>query len=266
MQDSCGRTIDYLRVSITDRCNLRCRYCMPASGVPLLTHADILSYEEITDFVRAAVDQGIAKVRLTGGEPLVRRGLVRLVESLAGIAGLRELCMTTNGILLADLAAPLRAAGLQRVNVSLDTLDPERYRELTRGGDVASVRRGLQAAREAGLEPIKINCVVERSRDEADAQGVAAFARQEGFAVRFIRRMDIASGSFHAVDGGRGGDCRICDRLRLSARGGLKPCLFSDVELPIRGRDPGEVIAEAVALKPARGTRCTRDRMHAIGG
>lgn len=266
MQDPYGRTISYLRVSITDRCNLRCRYCMPASGVPLSPHADILSYEEITEFVRVAVGRGISKVRLTGGEPLVRRGVVGLVESLAVIAGLQDLCMTTNGILLPELAAPLRAAGLQRVNVSLDTLDPDRYRELTRGGDVTRVRCGLEAARAAGLAPIKINCVVEHSRDEPDARAMAAFARDEGFEVRFIREMDIAVGTFHAVDGGRGGDCRACDRLRLTARGGLRPCLFSDIEVPIRGRDLGEVLDEAVRRKPARGTRCTRDRMHAIGG
>ena len=145
MIDAFGRTIDYLRISVTDRCNLRCVYCMPAEGVPLITHDDVLSYEAISDFVGVAVSEGIRKVRLTGGEPLVRRGVVSLVERLARIEGIEDLCMTTNGTLLGTFAEPLAKAGLGRVNVSLDSLDPERYRAITRGGDVRTVLAGIEA-------------------------------------------------------------------------------------------------------------------------
>ena len=151
MFDSYGRRIDYLRISVTDRCNLRCTYCMPPEGVPLVSRAEILSYEEIAEVARAAVAMGITTIRLTGGEPLVRRGLVRLVEMLAAIGGIRDLAMTTNGILLARHARQLAAAGLHRVNVSLDATDPGRYAEITRGGDVRRVLAGIEAGRRAGV-------------------------------------------------------------------------------------------------------------------
>jgi cyclic pyranopterin phosphate synthase len=266
MRDAFGRPITYIRVSITDRCDLRCLYCMPSAGVVPLKHDDILSYEEIADFLRVAASRGIETVRITGGEPLIRRDVTYLVASVAGIAGVRDLCMTTNGTRLEALAAPLRAAGLQRVNVSLDALDPVRYRELTRGGEVEYVLRGLQAARDAGLRPIKINCVVDRSSDEPDARAVGAFAAREGFEVRYIQKMDIARGWFRVVEGGSGGDCGACNRLRLSADGFLRPCLLSDVKVSIRGRDYAEVLDEVVAIKPAAGTRNSYGRMSAIGG
>ncbi|MCU0231132.1 MAG: radical SAM protein [Acidobacteria bacterium] len=266
MRDAFGRPITYIRVSITDRCDLRCLYCMPAAGVVPLQHADILSYEEIADFLEVAASRGIETVRITGGEPLVRRDVTYLVARVAAIAGVRDLCMTTNGSRLEALAAPLRAAGLHRVNVSLDALDPGRYRELTRGGEVERVVRGLHAARDAGLWPIKINCVVDRSSDEPDARAVGAFAAREGFEVRYIRKMDIARGSFGVVEGGSGGDCGACNRLRLSADGYLRPCLLSDIRVPIRGRNYAEALDEVVGLKPAAGTRSVHGRMSAIGG
>lgn len=266
MRDAFGRPITYIRVSITDRCDLRCLYCMPAAGVVALKHDDILSYEEIADFLEVAASRGIETVRITGGEPLVRRDVTYLVARVAAIAGVRNLCMTTNGTRLEALAAPLRAAGLHRVNVSLDALDPDRYRELTRGGEVVHVLRGLRAARAAGLRPIKINCVVTRSSDEPDARAVGAFAAREGFEVRYIQRMDIARGSFRVVEGGSGGDCGICNRLRLSADGFLRPCLLSDIKVSIRGRDYAEVLDEVVGLKPVAGTRNSDGRMSAIGG
>ena len=146
MLDSFGRTIDYLRVSVTDRCNLRCTYCMPAEGVPLLRHEDILTFEEIAEVVRAAAAMGIGKIRLTGGEPLVRRGIVDLVRMLAAIPAIRDLSMTTNGTLLAGYAQRLAEAGLRRVNVSLDAVDAARYAAITRGGDVRQVLAGIAAA------------------------------------------------------------------------------------------------------------------------
>src|SRR3990172_5910297 len=160
MIDRFGRAIDYLRISVTDRCNLRCRYCMPPEGVPLLQPKDILSFEEIAEVARSAVGLGVTKIRLTGGEPLVRRGIEVLVRMLAAIDGVADLAMTTNGLLLDQHAAALAAAGLRRVNVSLDAIDPQRYAAVTRGGDVHRVLAGINAARQAGLNPVKLNCVL----------------------------------------------------------------------------------------------------------
>lgn len=266
MIDPFGRDITYLRVSVTDRCNLRCEYCMPAEGVPLLAHDEILRFEEIVEAVRAAVGLGINKVRITGGEPLVRRGVVDLVRMLAAIDGAEDLAMSTNGTLLAEHADALAAAGLRRVNISLDALDPQRYAGITRGGDVRQVLAGIEAARRAGLEPIKLNCVVTDSSDEPDARAVADFARREGLAVRFIRRMNFAEGRFTVVEGGSGGDCPRCNRLRLSSDGLVRPCLFSDLGFSVRELGPEEAIRRAVAAKPEHGQACTHDWIRGIGG
>jgi cyclic pyranopterin phosphate synthase len=192
--DAYNRPISYLRISVTDRCNLRCIYCMPSEGVPCRSHEEILRYEEIETIVRAAAELGISKVRLTGGEPLVRLGLVDLVEVLARIPGIDDLAMTTNGILLTRYAQELAEAGLQRVNVSLDTLRPERFRHITRRGRLEDVLAGMEAARRAGLAPIKINTVVIRDMNDAE---VVAFARttvEEGWNVRFIEVMPVGNG------------------------------------------------------------------------
>jgi cyclic pyranopterin phosphate synthase len=265
MYDTFNRPINYLRVSVTDRCNLRCVYCMPPEGIQLIPHKDILSYEEITDVVCCAVRLGIRKVRLTGGEPLVRKGIVDLVAMLARIEDIDDLAMTTNGVLLAEFAEPLARAGLHRVNVSLDTVDPERFREITRGGDLAAVLAGLDAAEAAGLQPIRLNCVVERTSGEPDAQGVAEFAKTRGYVLRFIRRMDINAGEFWTVDGGTGGDCEKCNRLRLASNGIIRPCLFSDLAFSVRELGSEEAIRRAVRAKPEAGQRA-RTPMHQIGG
>ena len=266
MQDSFGRLIDYLRVSVTDRCNLRCRYCMPSSGITPIPHKDILSYEEIVSFVRSGVEMGLHKVRLTGGEPLVRKGIVSLVHMLAEIDGIVDLSMSTNGTLLTDYAKELRAAGLHRVNISVDTLSRERYAYLTRGGNVQDVLSGIETAKNAGLEPIKLNCVVEESSNDSDAMVVAAFAMEHGLGLRFIRRMDIATGKFHEIQGGDGGRCQDCNRLRLSSDGWLRPCLFSDVRVNVRDCPAREAISRAVHSKPERGSYSASAQMHAIGG
>ncbi len=265
MYDRYQRRIDYLRLSVTDRCNLRCTYCMPAGGVALRRHEDLLSYEEITAFVRIAVGMGIARVRLTGGEPLVRRGVVSLVEMLAAIDGLDDLALTTNGVLLPPLAADLAAAGLRRVNVSLDAIDPDRYATITRGGNVAQALAGIAAAQAAGLGPIKLNCVVRESPEEPDAQDVAAFGRQAGCEVRFVRQMDLATGVFSPVIGGNGGDCPRCNRLRLTSDGRLRPCLFSDLAYDVRALGAEAALRLAVDTKPAAGG-CSRTTMSKIGG
>ena len=266
MKDGLNRTIDYLRISVTDRCNLRCRYCMPAEGIDQVSHEDILSYEEIVEFARVATAMGIRKIRLTGGEPLVRKNVVVLVAALARLPDLEELCMTTNGTLLERHAHQLRESGLDRINVSLDTLCPERYAGLTRGGDVSRVLAGIEAALDAGFHPVKLNCVVERSRHDEDAKAVAAFGAEKGLPVRFIRRMSIKDGSFQVVDGGDGGRCQTCNRLRLSSDGYLRPCLFSDIKHNIRSCSYSESIRAVVDSKPPHGTFSMHNQMHRIGG
>ena len=198
--DAYNRPISYLRISVTDRCNLRCVYCMPPEGVCPRSHDEILRYEEIGTVVRAAAELGISKVRLTGGEPLVRLGLVDLVRMLARIPGVDDLAMTTNGILLSRYAAALADVGLQRVNVSLDTLRPERFRHITRRGRLEDVLSGMEAAREAGLEPIKINTVVIQGINDDEAVDFAQRTIEMAWNVRFIELMPVGSGVL--ADGG----------------------------------------------------------------
>jgi len=266
VKDSFGREITYLRISVTDRCNLRCRYCMPAEGVKMLRHEDMLSYEEIADLVSDAVAMGFHKFRLTGGEPLVRLGLVDLVSMISRINGVKDLAMTTNGTLLADHAEALKAAGLMRVNVSLDATDPQSYAEITRGGNVADVVTGIDAAIAAGLTPVKINCVIPKSPDERNARDVAGFGEHRGCQVRFIHEMNLPEGKFSVVQGGRGGDCPNCDRLRLTSDGFIRPCLFSNLKYGVRELGPRQAIRLAIAVKPEAGRTCDDRTMNGIGG
>lgn len=192
--DAYNRPISYLRISVTDRCNLRCIYCMPPQGVPWRPHEEILRYEEIETIVRVAARLGISKVRLTGGEPLVRLGVVELVRMIAQIPGIDDLAMTTNGTLLARYAAELAAAGLRRVNISLDTLRPERFRHITRLGRLEDVLEGMEAAHRAGLHPIKINTVVMRGLNDDEVVDLARKTVEAGWNVRFIELMPLVNG------------------------------------------------------------------------
>jgi len=266
MFDRFDRKINYLRISITDRCNLRCTYCMPAEGVEMMNHSDILSFDEILDVVKVGVDFGINKVRITGGEPLVRKGVVSLIQMISEIPGVNDLSMTTNGILLEKYAMDLKNAGLQRVNISLDTLNPLRYREITRLGDIRQVENGIQAAISAGLDPIKINCVIKNSPDEPDAKLVSEYGKSNGLEVRFIHEMDLNNGIFHGVIGGDGGNCLICNRLRLTSNGYLKPCLFSNTGYSVR--ELGTKLAFELALenKPECGSFNTTGKFYNLGG
>lgn len=192
MQDAFGRNIRYLRISVTDRCNLRCRYCMPTSGMPVkLGHERVLRNEEIIEIARVAVSLGISKIRLTGGEPLVRKGIVELVGAIAALPGIEDLALTTNASLLENLAQPLKAAGLRRINVSLDTLNPERYYKMTRGGDLKAVFRGMEAAERAGLWPIRLNSVLIGGENVSEIRDMAELTRTRGYDVRFIELMPI---------------------------------------------------------------------------
>ena len=286
MKDRYGRTIKYLRLSVTDLCNCRCVYCMGENGVPRLPHSAILSFEEIEETVRAAVSLGVTKVRLTGGEPLVRRGIDELVRRLRGIEGVEELAMTTNGARLAEYAEALKEAGLDRLNVSLDTLDPEKFRRITRIGELRDTLDGLDAARRAGFERIKLNTVMMGGVNDDEIAEIAALAKDGAFDVRFIELMPIGEctdwdrrrflpaervleylpkGERVPSDGvaelwrpaGFRGTvglirplshrfCADCDRIRVTADGCLKPCLHSAREIPLRGKH-GEALVRTIA-------------------
>ncbi len=193
LKDRFGRTINYLRISVTDRCNYRCVYCMPAQGVSHKQHADILTYEEIEKVVRTAAELGINRIRLTGGEPLVRRNIVGLAAALSKIPGIEDLSATTNGSLLESLAEPLAKAGLKRVNVSLDTLDAAKFKRITRGGSLEQVLRGIRAAEAAGLTPVKINAVVVRGVNDDELVDLARLTLENAWQVRFIELMPVGN-------------------------------------------------------------------------
>ncbi|MBW8333969.1 MAG: radical SAM protein [Prolixibacteraceae bacterium] len=265
MFDRYKRKINYLRISVTDRCNLRCTYCMPEEGIRLLDHADILSFEEIADFTRMAVANGITKVRLTGGEPLVRKNIVELVAMLAAIDGLEDLSMTTNGILLSEHAVDLKKAGLNRINISLDTVNPDKFCQITRNGELTKVLEGIDAARNAGLEPIKINCVLLGEPDD-ETQKLKQFCENRGLSLRFIHQMNLKTGEFSTVEGGEGGNCSKCNRVRLLANGDIKPCLFSDLAYNIRKLGHEEALNLTIDNKPRSGTYNQSGEFYNIGG
>ena len=325
LEDTFGRRHNNLRISVTDRCNLRCTYCMP-EDVVFRDRSELLSFEEIAHFTRVAASLGIDKVRLTGGEPLVRKGLHRLVRLLVPIPGIADIGLTTNGILLADQAGGLFEAGLRRLNVSLDTLDPGRFRELTRRDGLHRVLEGLQTARQVGFDPIKVNAVAIRGVNDVDVVPLARYCREHGFELRFIEYMPIGADAWERekvylaqeildvlgreisplvespnrdlrapamdydyADGiGRVGIiasvsrpfCASCNRLRLTAEGKLRNCLFSLDEVDVKGllraegadgelaeairrtvwsKWEGHEINSAQFVKPQR-------TMHAIGG
>ncbi|TET34657.1 MAG: GTP 3',8-cyclase MoaA [Planctomycetota bacterium] len=196
MNDLLGRKITYLRLSVIDRCNLRCFYCMPKGGIEAVAHKDILRFEEISRLVRLLAEEiGITKIRLTGGEPLIRRNVLELIRQLGEIEGLRDLVLTTNGLLLGKMAGDLAQAGISRVNVSLDTLRPDRFREICRGGELEPVLEGIRAAKDAGLHPVKINVVLLKGINDDEVGDFIGFAAEEEIEVRFIEFMKIG----HAV-------------------------------------------------------------------
>src|SRR6185369_5271145 len=191
--DKLGRPVRDLRISVTDRCNFRCTYCMPFDEYVWVDHKEILTFEEIVRLTRIFVEFGVDKVRITGGEPLVRQGLEVLVAQLSVIDGLDDICLTTNGALLADKVAALKAAGLNRINVSIDTLSPEKFRQITQRGDLSKVLEGLFAAKEHGIQPIKLNAVIERGLNDSDIIELVEFSREHGFGMRFIEYMDVGN-------------------------------------------------------------------------
>ena len=294
--DSFRRVHDNLRISVTDRCNIRCFYCMPETDVRFVARTEILGFEEIERFARIAVRLGINKLRVTGGEPLVRRDLDRLIARLSAIEGVRDLALTTNGVLLQELAGPLHAAGLRRLNVHIDTLDRERFRQITRRDDLARVLAGLEEAKRLGMR-IKLNAVAVKNLVEPDIVPLARFARENGYELRYIEFMPLDAQNLwdrskvlladeiieiltrevapltpvpdpdprapateyeYADGGGRVGFiasvsrpfCLNCNRIRLTADGKLRYCLFAieedDVKALIRSGASDEEIAALV--------------------
>jgi cyclic pyranopterin phosphate synthase len=185
---------------------------------------------------------------------------------ISGIEGIREITLTTNGQLLAGMAARLASSGLDRVNISLDTLDPERYREITRGGDIRRVKKGIDAALQAGLDPVKLNCVITPDTTGREIEDLKEFSRLQGLDLRFIRQMNLGAGKFWKVEGGEGGHCRICNRIRLTADGRFIPCLFSDKEYSIKQYGIQGAFTRAIQLKPERGGVTSRNTFYGIGG
>lgn len=212
LRDSFGRVIDYLRVSVTDRCNFRCIYCMPEEGYPVAPKDELLTFEEIVRIVHIAADLGMSKIRLTGGEPLVRRDLPNLIERIVSHPGIEDISLTTNAHLLQQLARPLRDAGLHRVNISLDTLDPDKFLQIARRGSLSKVLEGIEAAKESGLSPIKINCVLMKGVNDDEVADFARWTVRDELHVRFIEVMPIRWNldetepfeSLSALHGGRG--------------------------------------------------------------
>lgn len=266
--DKFNRRIDYLRISVTDRCNYRCVYCMPEAPFVYKDSIDILSYEQIESVAKVAAQMGITKIRLTGGEPLVRKSIEQLVAKLAAIDGIDEVCMTTNGSLLADMSMKLKRSGLRRVNISIDSLNADRYRWITRCGDLRKAIAGVDAAIKADLTPIKINMVILDDTTEEEIETMKAFCKQRHLQLQKIMQFSLydradLSSRFQTE---RPPKCSCCNRLRLTADGFLKPCLFSDDEIKVNFDNIGGSILEAVAKKPENGNFCRSRLMSQIGG
>ncbi len=326
--DSFERKIDYLRLSVTDKCNLRCTYCMPEDGVPKLDHSEILSYEEVLTLARIAVGMGISKIRITGGEPLVRKDIITLCSKISNIPGIKSLSLTTNGVLLPIFAESLFKAGIRRINVSLDTLNPEKFAAITRHDRFADVWEGILAAEKAGIFPIKLNAVVLRGVNDDEIEDLAGLTISHPYHVRFIEHMPFKAGEgdghekkfvaapeilerlkrvaplstcqenqsngpavyyrFRDAPGKIGiispvSDhfCPSCNRLRVTAEGKLRTCLFSTEETDLRGalrnnlpiEAVSEIIRKAIARKPEKHElsspvfrKCISRQMFSIGG
>ena len=265
VKDRFGRTINYLRISITDKCNLRCIYCMPEEGVLRKSHDELISFEIIAETARRAAAMGIEKIRLTGGEPLVRRGIVDLIGMLRKIAGNVHLAMTTNGTLLADKAQDLKKAGLDSLNISLDALDPDRYRFLTRGGRIEEALAGIDAARQAGL-PVKLNMVVLEDTRPEEIERLRRFCRGKDLAIQLINHYSLTEVKHNTYLFDRPPACARCNRIRLLCDGSLKPCLHSDREIRLDPDDIDGSLIQVVDEKPERGSVCLDRRMIEIGG
>ena len=268
MFDQFNRHINYLRISVTDRCNLRCTYCMPEEGVTPKSHFDILSYEKIVAVAREAIGLGIKKIRLTGGEPLVRKGILFLIRELKKLPGLEELTLSTNGALLAKMAHQLKEAGIDRINISLDTMDPEKYKKITRCGNIHDVLRGVDAVIQAGFKNTKINMVLVPGFNDDEVETLQRFCSEKEFSLQRINHYSLTDiqSIDRAYTAERPLNCERCNRIRLTADGKLKPCLFSDLEIPLDFSRLRESLIAAIQGKPQSGTMNVTTQNWQIGG
>ncbi len=265
--DPFGRTIDYLRVSITDKCNYRCVYCMPEEGIALKSHREILSYESIALIASFAGKLGITKIRLTGGEPLVKRDIELLIKMLHLTNRFNEITMTTNASLLTTQKAKLlKESGLTRINISLDTLDPNKFSHITRGGNINDVFAGINAAKVADLNPIKINMIIFNETTDLEISTMRDFCNKNGLKLQTIKHFALYNKKHTTHSFDRPGNCGDCNRLRLTADGFLKPCLFSNKEIKIDFNNIEKSIQDAVDNKPNIGSACENRCMCQIGG
>lgn len=265
MLDRFERDITYLRISLTDRCNLRCVYCSPPGPTGRPPSLELLPLADVVKVAESAAELGITKFRLTGGEPLLRPGVVDLVGQLRSIAGVREVVMTTNGVLLPQCAEELSAAGLDRLNISLDSLNPDRYARITGGGDLGRVLLGIEAADSCGI-PIKINTVVLEDSPAQDVHAVGEFCSRHGYRLQLIREYSLSVDKTDDPRFHRPLPCAQCNRIRLLADGTLKPCLHSDHEIPLELNDVRGCLERTILAKPVKGARCTARPMAQIGG
>lgn len=282
MKDRYKREISYMRISLTDRCNFRCLYCMPEAGIEKCSHDDIISLEEVEKIVRAAATLGIKKIRLTGGEPLVRKGIVSLCEKISKIPGIEEICLTTNGALFKNYAKDLKDAGVSRINFSLDTLDPEKFKKISRGGDLKETLAAIDEAIKLGFK-VKINAVLIGGFNIEDIENLVAYTKDHDIQVRFIELMKMGQtidweedkfvsnnivleklpkleavktdgvAKVYRLPGYKGTVglispisscfCQDCNRIRLTADGKLKPCLHSNREISLRGLEGEDLLA-----------------------
>lgn len=311
--DKFGRVHDYLRISVTDRCNLRCVYCMPAEGMQFEPDHRMMTYEEITEIVKVLAPLGIRKLRITGGEPLVRKGLDRLIYMLSGISGIEDIALSTNGIYLASFAAILKNAGVNRVNISLDSLNPDRFAKITRGGDLSKVLDGLQASRLVGFDPIKLNVVLMKGINDDEIEHFLRMTLLEPVHIRFIEYMPIAQdeagwkagylplthvletcsrlkwnysecgdlygngpavsyrlegaqGTFGLIHPVSDHFCGSCNRLRLTADGHIKPCLYWSDEYNVRKHIGDASAIEALFLQALDTKPETHEMARALSG
>jgi cyclic pyranopterin phosphate synthase len=241
---------------------------MPEKGVVPKSHYDILSYEKIVEVVKEAINLGIKKVRLTGGEPLVRKDILFLVQQLKKLPGFEELTLTTNGVLLDKMAEPLKKAGLDRINISLDTLDPEKYKKLTRTGDIKNFLKGIDAVIKTGFENTKINMVLIPGFNDNEVEAMRDFCHEKGFALQRINHYSLKD--IESIDrtyvAERPLKCERCNRIRLTADGKLKPCLFSNIEIPLDFSNLKESLINAIQCKPESGTTNITTQNWQIGG
>ena len=265
MLDRFNREINYLRISVTDKCNLRCVYCMPADGIPKRKHKDFLTFEQIQMVVKEAAKLGFEKIRLTGGEPLVKKNIEKLVEMIAQVDGIKIIGMTTNGLLLPEKAPLLKKAGLSSLNISCDTLNPERYAKITRIGKLEWVLKGIDAALKENF-PIKINMVVTNETTENEIDDMQKFCDDRGMKLQLINHYDLTAEKLNDYTFDRPPNCAFCNRIRLLADGTLKPCLHSNIEVKVDFKNIRESLIKAIKLKPESGYVCTNREMYEIGG